>query len=90
MDDPSWSYTNPIQANSVNFFSKFDTSATWQGSIIKITKEYDNDCVGNGQIYTYKTLDSRVKNNLSTEIEINGKVYKVFEDEISPVKIFYE
>jgi hypothetical protein len=46
--------------------------------------------VGNGQIYTYKTLDSRVKNNLSTQVEINGKTYKLFEDEISPVKIFYE
>ena len=30
MDDPGWAYTNPIQANNVNFFSRFDSSASWE------------------------------------------------------------
>ncbi|HKL44560.1 MAG TPA: hypothetical protein VJ892_04785, partial [Candidatus Absconditabacterales bacterium] len=90
LDNPNREYNQPILIDDVDYFSKYDNSATWEGDIIKISKEYDDICVGNGEIFTYKTLDSRVKNNLSTKTEINGTSYKVFEDEESPVKKFYD
>jgi hypothetical protein len=46
--------------------------------------------LGEGEIFTYKTLDSRVKNVASTNVDLYGSVYKVFEDDISPSKKFYE
>ncbi len=90
MDNPSWIYVNPIQASTVNFFNKFDASASWEWDIIKIKKQYDNECVGNWEIFTYRTLDSRVKNDLSTNIELKWTNYKVFNDNTSPSKRFYE
>ncbi|HRX63772.1 MAG TPA: hypothetical protein P5060_01570 [Candidatus Absconditabacterales bacterium] len=94
LDDPDWIYTEPLKSGNVSFFDKFDNSTTWEGTgeekILKITKEYDNDCVGKGEIYTYKTLDSRVKNNLTSEEQINGKYLKVFSDLESPYKVFYD
>jgi len=49
LDDPDWIYTEPLKSGNVSFFDKFDNSTTWEGTgeekILKITKEYDNDCV---------------------------------------------
>ncbi|OQB42509.1 MAG: hypothetical protein BWY04_00209 [candidate division CPR1 bacterium ADurb.Bin160] len=46
--------------------------------------------MGKGEILTYMTLDSRVKNVSATNLELNGIIYKIFEDNTSPSKRFYE
>lgn len=91
MKDPSWEKIVPKTGNQVNFFNNFNINqTTWETDIIKIKKNNPTECVGYGTVYTYKTLDSRLKNNLSTETEIYWKTYKIFEDPQSQVKIFYE
>ena len=67
LDSPTWAYTEPKKANSVDYFDKFDNGAHWENNIIKIIKEVDNEAIWKWTIFTYKTLDSRVKNNKSTK-----------------------
>jgi len=90
LDDPTWTYTNPKLADDVDYFDQFDSNAHIEWGVIKIIKEDDDVCVWKGEIFTYKTLDSRVKNNLSTSTTIDGSSYKVFQDPQSPVKLFYD
>ncbi|MCK9466717.1 MAG: FG-GAP-like repeat-containing protein [Candidatus Absconditabacterales bacterium] len=92
LEAPTRTYTEPIKANSVDFFTWFNNSnyKAWEGNIFKLKQTNTGDCLGSGKILTYKTLDSRVKNVSSTNTELYGSVYKVFEDNISPSKRFYE
>lgn len=90
LEEPTWVYVNPKQYSSVDFFSKFNNRETeWQNDIIKITKHNDGECIWSGEIYTYKTLDSRVINNMSLNTDISSRMYKVFEDKESPSLMFY-
>ncbi|HPC34674.1 MAG TPA: hypothetical protein PLP73_03340, partial [Candidatus Absconditabacterales bacterium] len=90
----NWVPSNPKLASNVNFFTWFNNGnyKSWEGDIFKIKKEENpnDDCKGHGTILTYKTLDSRVKNVASTNTDLYGTVYKIFEDDISPSKRFYE
>ena len=84
---------NPKNANDVDFFENYNNSAHKEWNIIKITKAnawWDPSCQWAGEIYTYKTLDSRVKNNSVNEDEINWYDYEIFNDNRSHVKQFYE
>lgn len=87
-----WEYTEPIKAPSVDFFTWFNNSnyKAWEWDIFKLKKTTDGDCLGKGEILTYMTLDSRVKNVSATNLELNGIIYKIFEDNTSPSKRFYE
>lgn len=90
----NWVPSNPKLASNVNFFTWFNNGnyKSWEWDIFKIKKEENpnDECKGNGTILTYKTLDSRVKNVASTNTDLYGTVYKIFEDDISPSKRFYE
>lgn len=87
-----WSKKEPLTAWDVDYFRKYDSSAEKQWNVIKITKILpwgDESCQWAWEIYTYKTLDSRVKNDSVNADEVNGKVYKIFQDDSSHVKQFY-
>ncbi len=91
LENPDWTYTNPKIASSVDYFDKYDSNqTTLEWDIIKITKKYDNDYGGRWEIFTYKTIDSRLQNNASTKTQINWSTFKAFQDDESPIKIFYE
>ena len=86
-------YTSPMLANSVNFFTKFNTN--WmtkqvQWNIIKLAKRNGWECRWSWEVYTYKTLDSRVKNTATNSIDIGWRTYKAFLDEESPIYQVYE
>ena len=86
----NWVPSNPKLASNVNFFTWFNNGnyKSWEWDIFKIKKEInpDDDCKGSGEILTYKTLDSRVKNVASTNTDLYGTVYEIFNDNISPSK----
>lgn len=90
LDNPTWIYTEPKRASSVDYFDKYDSSAHWENDIIKITKETDNNEIWKWEIFTYRTLDSRVKNNKSTSDDVNWSSFLVFQDPQSPSKIMYK
>jgi len=46
------------------------------------------DCGGNGNIYTYKTIDSRVKNISPTRDQISDTEFYKFKD-FSTLNVFY-
>ncbi len=88
-----WINKNVIRASDINYFEKYNSSATREWDIIKISKTNawgDASCRWAGEIYTYKTLDSRVKNDSVSETELNGISYKIFQDNHSHVKQFYD
>jgi hypothetical protein len=45
LNHPDWVYMNPLTSGNVSFFDKFDASTIWEDDILKIKKEYDDDCV---------------------------------------------
>lgn len=83
---------SPKNINDVDYFNTYDSNATIQWDIIKIKKTnlwWNPLCKWAGEIYTYKTLDSRVKNDSVTQDELNWDTYKLFKDDRSRVKQFY-
>ena len=78
--------------DDVDYFEKFNNNASIEGNILKIKNTYpwwEEDCQWAWEIYTYRTLDSRVKNDSVNEIEVNGESYNIFEDLRSPSRQFY-
>ena len=77
----------------VDYFTHYNSNAEVQGNIIKIKNtfpwEWDESCQWAWEIYTYKTLDSRVKNDSVNEVEVEGEEYYIFSDLRSPSKQFY-
>ena len=87
-----WINVNIKTWGEVDYFEKFNNNASIEGNIVKIKSRYpwwDDDCQWAWEIYTYKTLDSRVKNDSVNEVEVNGESYNIFEDLRSPSRQFY-
>ena len=88
-----WKDVNPKKASSVDYFNNYNSSARKEWDIIKIERSNewgDASCHWAWEIYTYRTLDSRVKNDSVNKEEIDGVEYRVFYDDVSPVKQFYD
>ena len=87
-----WTDKFPKTASDADYFEQYTLNAKKEWNIIKIEKPTlggDPDCKWAWEIYTYKTLDSRVKNDSVNADEVNWFSYKVFEDNASPSKQFY-
>ena len=79
--------------SDVDYFDKYTSNAIVQWNIIKIKNTYawwEASCWWAWEVYTYKTLDSRVKNDSVNEAEVNGEEYSIFNDLRSPSRQFYE
>lgn len=91
-DITRWTNVDVKTNDDVNYFEKFNNNASIEGNIVKIKNTYpwwDESCQWAWEIYTYRTLDSRVKNDSVNEIEVNGESYNIFEDLRSPSRQFY-
>lgn len=87
----SWQHTWVLTAEDVAYFTKYNATATKEWNVLKIGKKTSNNsCFWAGEIYTYKTLDSRVKNDSVNADEINWYTYNVFTDSRSHSKQFYD
>lgn len=87
-----WTRTWTLVASDVDYFTKYylNPEREKQGNIIKLATRNPGECQWNGTIYTYKTLDSRVKNDSVNKLELNGEVYSIFDDTRSPSRQFYD
>ena len=87
-------YTGPKLASYMDYFTIY--KANWinikerQWNIIKLARKNSWQCKWNGQIYTYKTLDSRVKNTATNTEDIWWRTYRAFKDEESPIYQLYQ
>ncbi len=82
LESPTWQYTTPKTYAQTNFFSLFNSMPMriiqWGKAIIY--RVLPGECGGYGSIYTYKTIDSRVKNISPTRDQISDiELYK-FKD----------
>ena len=87
-----WTDKSPKTANDVDYFEQYNSSARKEWNIIKIERFNnwgDLSCKWAWEIYTYKTLDSRVINDSVNEDELNWYEYEIFNDDRSHVKQFY-
>ena len=86
--------TGVLSAADVDYFDNYNPITTVkQWNIIKTSKTipwWNIQCWWAWQIYTYSTLDSRVKNDSVNAEEVNWDSYEVFTDNRSPSKQFYE
>ncbi len=92
--NPSRRPVTPKTWGYVDYFDKFN-STTYRArewDILKLKKHQSDPsaCLWNWEVYTYKTLDSRVRNTLTTKDQIGGISFKVFQDPTSPSKILNE
>ena len=86
-----WQHTWVLTADDVDYFHTYNASATQEWNVIKINKQTASEpCQWAGEIYTYRTLDSRVKNDSVNADEVNGYTYSVFGDIRSHTKQFYD
>ena len=87
---PTRTYTQPKTYQETNFFAMYDIlpyhiTYAQRAIVAKITS---GDCWGIGDIYSYKTIDSRVKNTAPERDQIsNSERYKFKED--SDLDVFY-
>ena len=89
-----WRNKATLTQADVNYFEKYNTNTTRikEWNIIKLKKTTwwgEESCQWAWEIYTYKTLDSRVKNDSVNADEINWYTYKIFQDNTSHIKQFY-
>ena len=90
LENPTWTVNPPKTYAQTNFFTLF-TALPYH--IVNAGKAvlYSNnpgDCGGNGNIYTYKTIDSRVKNISPTRDQISDTEFYKFKD-FSTLNVFY-
>ena len=87
-------YTGPKLSSFVDYFTIYKANGInlreRQWNIIKLARKNPGLCKWNWQIYTYKTLDSRVKNSATNEEDIWWRSYKAFKDEESPIYQLYQ
>ncbi len=93
-EDPSYSPRTPLKFSSVDFFDIFPwKSVKIQEDIIKLSNSvpvaspiprFPPSDPNTWKIWTYKTIDTRIKNTAVTQGQIIWWKYKVFSDDISP------
>jgi len=87
-------YTGPKLSNSVDYFTIYKSNGInvkeRQSNIIKLARKNSGQCKWHWQVYTYKTLDSRVKNSATNTEDVWWKTYRAFKDEESPIYQLYQ
>jgi len=65
----------------VNFFNTFDNTQTHTtGNKLALYTWNPGVCLGNGEIYTYRTLDTRVENISPTPEQISSSYFYKFKN----------
>ena len=95
---PGWNLKNPTRVANppktyaeTNFFTQFNIlphHEIIEGKAVLYSK-YPGDSWGKGQIFTYKTIDSRVKNISPSRDQVSDTEFYKFKD-LSDLNIFYK
>ncbi len=89
-DAPTWKANPPKTDEQTNFFTQFNIMPNHivYGGKAVLYKVNPGECWGNGNIYTYKTIDSRIKNISPTRNQISDTERYTFKDG-SDLEMFY-